>query len=358
MNIGILTFHWATNYGAVLQCYALQTFLISAGHTVEIINYKPRQYDESLYKFLRNRKFLHLIEYMHYIKKERSIEQFRNEYLHLTPRIYTCDEISNIALKYDAIIAGSDQVCNPSFLMNGEGHDIITPTYFLGFNYSGLKIGYALSFGCVEYPKDALEYAKKYINNFKYISVRESTGVSIVHSMGRDDSILVPDPTILMTQSFYCDIVNKSGCKLSTSFIFCFFIRYVKDRKSAVKSKHLKEGVLWNNEDGDYTIQGWLYKIRYASYVITDSFHCVVMCLKLHKSFIVVTEQKGYVGMNDRMYTLLSKLNIESVIVYKNDFISLDNIDNKLLVFDWEQIDKKLEELSAIGQEYLTNKIL
>ena len=32
MNIGILTFHWATNYGAVLQCYALQSYLTSIGH--------------------------------------------------------------------------------------------------------------------------------------------------------------------------------------------------------------------------------------------------------------------------------------------------------------------------------------
>lgn len=57
MNIGILTFHWATNYGAVLQCYALQSYLTSIGHNVKVINYKPRQYDESLYKFLRYRKF-------------------------------------------------------------------------------------------------------------------------------------------------------------------------------------------------------------------------------------------------------------------------------------------------------------
>ena len=41
MKIGILTFHWATNYGAVLQCYALQEYLRDQGHVVEIINYKP-----------------------------------------------------------------------------------------------------------------------------------------------------------------------------------------------------------------------------------------------------------------------------------------------------------------------------
>ena len=41
MKIGILTFHWASNYGAVLQAYALQEHLRQAGHAVEIINYQP-----------------------------------------------------------------------------------------------------------------------------------------------------------------------------------------------------------------------------------------------------------------------------------------------------------------------------
>ena len=43
MKIGIITFHWATNYGAILQAYALQNYLIEFGHDVEIINYRPRK---------------------------------------------------------------------------------------------------------------------------------------------------------------------------------------------------------------------------------------------------------------------------------------------------------------------------
>ena len=50
MKIGILTFHWATNYGAVLQCYALQTYLESLGHKVNVINYKPSFFDEDASK--------------------------------------------------------------------------------------------------------------------------------------------------------------------------------------------------------------------------------------------------------------------------------------------------------------------
>lgn len=42
MKIGIITFHWAANYGAVLQAYALSSYLKSKGCAVEIINYRPR----------------------------------------------------------------------------------------------------------------------------------------------------------------------------------------------------------------------------------------------------------------------------------------------------------------------------
>ena len=41
MKIGILTFHCAVNYGAVLQAYALQEILRSLGHEVYVIDYRP-----------------------------------------------------------------------------------------------------------------------------------------------------------------------------------------------------------------------------------------------------------------------------------------------------------------------------
>ena len=54
MKIGILTFHWATNYGAILQSYALQHTLTDMGHDVEIINYKPQNYDLGVGSFFHN----------------------------------------------------------------------------------------------------------------------------------------------------------------------------------------------------------------------------------------------------------------------------------------------------------------
>ena len=45
-KIGILTFHNAVNYGAILQCYALQNALEQRGYNVEVIDYTPLYFNK------------------------------------------------------------------------------------------------------------------------------------------------------------------------------------------------------------------------------------------------------------------------------------------------------------------------
>lgn len=351
MKIGILTFHWATNYGAVLQCYALQSFLEAQGHDVKVINYKPHQYDDNIFTFLRFCKFLRLKDYFNNRKKESVLMDFRNSHLHQTERVYSFKDIVPIVSQFDAIVSGSDQVMNPSFLMSGEGDGKISPTYFLGFPFNGKRIGYALSFGCVAYPEKARNVAAKYIKDFDIISVRENTGIDIVKQMGRNDTFVVPDPTLLMESKFYHSLADESLTQKYTSYGYCFFIRHIVERKSAINGILNNKRILWNNEDGDYTIQGWLDKIKQAKYVITDSFHCVVMCLKLHKPFIVVTEDKGNKGMNDRFYTLLDKLSLSERIIYKAQLSDILKFQNG--VIDWQQVDYSITQTNMVVDNIL-----
>ena len=350
MKIGILTFHWATNYGAVLQCYALQEYLKSLGNEVEIINYKPHLFDDNVFTFLRFRKFLHIGDYLNNCKKEAALNDFRSSRLHQTERIYACKDMAYIANRYDAIVSGSDQVVNPSFLLNGEGKGTVSPTYFLGFPFDGKRIGYALSFGCVKYPQECVEIAKPFMAKFDKISTRETTGVKIVKAMGRNDAVVVPDPTLLLSSTEYEKLANDSQVN-NFPEIYCFFIRHIAERKQALKSLTLKGSLLWNNEDGDYSLEGWLAKIKHANFVITDSFHCMVMCLKLHTPFAVVTELEGNTGMNDRLFTLLGLLDLEYRIVYKGDVSKIKAIVNTDI--NWDFVDLKLEDYKSIGAEFL-----
>lgn len=351
MKIGILTFHWATNYGAVLQCYALQEYLKSLGHEVEVINYKPSQYDESLYKFLRYRKFFHIKEYVSTLKMEKELVCFRDNHLNMTNRVFTCDSMASVAAQYDVIISGSDQVLNPSFLMGGEGAHRITPTYFLDFPFEGKRVGYALSFGCVSYPEQAMKEARRHINVFDHISVRESSGIRIVAEMGRKDTVVVSDPTLLMSSSFYHSLADEGQVSNDERYIYSFFIRHIAERKCALATIFSRRKLIWNNEDGSRSVQNWLYKIKQAEFVVTDSFHCMVMCLKLHKPFAVVTELEGNVGMNDRLYTLLSRMGMKKCIVHKHQCHAILTMSDD--VYDWRIVDNELEKLRVIGQDYL-----
>lgn len=72
MKTGIMTFHRAINYGAVLQTYALQHVLNELNLENEVIDYRSRTI-ESMYDifhpFLRNIKTLDFIPRMK--KKEK-----------------------------------------------------------------------------------------------------------------------------------------------------------------------------------------------------------------------------------------------------------------------------------------------
>lgn len=104
MKIGILTFHWATNYGAVLQCYALQIYLEAMGHEVHVINYKPRLYDYTLWNYIRFRSFLHHNSYINSKRKEKVLQRFRDQHLNLTSRIYKKTDIPDAISDYGIVI--------------------------------------------------------------------------------------------------------------------------------------------------------------------------------------------------------------------------------------------------------------
>ena len=145
----------------------------------------------------------------------------------------------------------------------------------------------------------------------------------------------------------------RSGiASLYDSYIYSFFIRNVKERKLAINEQLTKKNILWNNEDGDYTMQGWLSKIKNSQFVITDSFHCMVMCLKLHKPFVVVTEKEGNVGMNDRFYTLLEKMLLDKVLINKKNINCFSKFFDE--IYNWDKIDDILENYSKIGGTFLS----
>ena len=114
MKIGILTFHNVLNYGAILQCYALQNVVKNLGHDTSVIGFNPDEIvaPYRLYAPL-SRISSHLIKLKSFVyltlisraycKRKSAFKSFLKKYIRL----------SNPKESFDCIIYGSDQIWNP-----------------------------------------------------------------------------------------------------------------------------------------------------------------------------------------------------------------------------------------------------
>lgn len=342
MKIGILTFHWATNYGAILQAYALQEYLTQYGNDVSIIDYKPVQYDFSWRTILRHpAHLLHLRKSLIRIQKERKLDDFRRRYLHLTDRYCSHEKLKGIIQEYDVLISGSDQVLNPYYTLHGEGCP--TSVYYLDFPETNcLKLGYALSFGCVRYPDEAISYARKFIQNFDLISVREDTGVEILSQLEYSDKpAVVPDPTILLGSRLFQNI-NFRGERYDRDYVCVYMLR-------RCLTYHIENSVYIDELHKAYSMEEWLSLIRESKALVTNSYHGMIMAILMHVPFIIELEDNDGAGMNDRMVTLLSRLGLLSRINISNDFQRLLEDSD----IDWDNVELKLAEYRKEGECFL-----
>ena len=181
MKAGILTFHSADSYGAVLQARALVEVLRSLGHDASVIDYAPA-YLTKPYRLWRNDWWKHpvgtaknLANSFAVARRRRGFQAFR-EGMHLTP--FPPEGL-------DAVIIGSDQVWN-RHLNGGEllwfAHDPV-------FDHTR-NIAYAASTGSVPLP-EGVDFGR-----FHRLSVREPRLQAELAARGFA-STLVLDPVLL-----------------------------------------------------------------------------------------------------------------------------------------------------------------
>ena len=199
MRIAIVTFHSSQNYGAVLQCYALQTVLIEMGHDIEIIDRLFDKFNIPSYRFKRVKKVI----FPNYF------ERFREKFLKLSEHINSQQDLYDIQNRYDVIITGSDQIWNFDCIKKMGYY------YYLDWvtSLNVRKISYAVSFG-----KDAFELSDEVkkkvtgcLKGFSSISVREKSGIDICQNMLGLKADYDLDPTLLLSADDY------NSCLLYTS---------------------------------------------------------------------------------------------------------------------------------------------
>ena len=343
-KIGTITFHWATNYGGVLQAYALQQALMKLGEDTEIIDYVP--FRVRAWIVLDNVKGRRFGEF----KKERSIARFRKERLRLSKRRFASDRsLKKAGSDYTHIITGSDQVWNYSFVTtHGKKPKL---SYFLDFAGEDVKkLSYAASFGADKMPADYSGLVRSQLERFSAISVREDTGLEIIRGMGLP-ACRVCDPTALLTREDYEKLLPEKG--LGAPYVCSYLIHEGQATAKAVESavRELRSDLALRRTSPDDGVTEWLGGISRAELVVTNSFHGVMLSLLMGTPFIAVPVE-GW-SMNARVENILRSTGTLQRLVSSADKEAVRKACEAPI--DWDKANAALEGLRREGYEYLEN---
>ena len=221
-KIGILTFQRAHNYGAVLQAYALSTYLKKFNLDVEIVDYWP-DYRKGMYDlFDVNFKQKSLTKNLKEIIK--TIIGFRKKYIRYNKfKKFISNELglknkksfnkgNQISSSYDYLFFGSDQIWRYNEFLSYKGLD---PVYW-GEYPSGnkvKKIAYAASMGILNPELLDKNKISKYLANFNSLAVREEVLKNYVKPLTNTSVEHVLDPVFLINPKEWRTLANKSGYK-------------------------------------------------------------------------------------------------------------------------------------------------
>ena len=342
MKIGILSLVLNTNYGGILQTYALQTILERMGHEVVVLDKDCNLHRGLVRKILSFCRFLvrkisgqkvQFITDKEYNQAKSEREQFTrafiNRYIHTRKvKSITHDTLMDV----DAIVVGSDQVWRPRYFKKQWKSEIENAFLKFAENRNIRRIAYAASFGTDEweYTKGETIECSRLLKTFNVVSVRENSAVEICKSkLGRYDAIRVLDPTLLLSKQDYIKLVENSKVPNSHGNLMC----YVLDRTDEIQNlidKIAKERGLTpfyaNSKIPGNTnpqlvqiqppLEGWLRGFMDAEFVVTDSFHACIFSIIFGKPFIVIgNKERGMARFN----TLLSMFSSEEHLISSSE---------------------------------------
>ena len=360
MKAGIVTINDDNNYGNKLQNYAVQIFLENNNIDVKTIKNMPNinNKEKSKLKYYKKRLRNHLHKIKMGLKninkpnkRKKKFLEFNKENIKFTKLVFNINN-KNIVKKYDYFIAGSDQVWNPTF---GRLSDFD----LLNFAKPEQRIAFSASFGISKLPENCKEKAKKELQKYKAISVREDTGKKIVEELTkREDVQVLVDPTMLLTSEEWDKVAKKpEQLKDNKKYILNYFLGELSDKRKKeiqeVAEKNDCEIINILDENSPFYQTGpseFLYLEKNAFLICTDSFHSCVFATLFNKPFIVFDREDAMEKMNSRLETLLKKFKLEDRW-YNN------KIEEEQLKIDYTEAYKILESEREKAKIFINNAI-
>ena len=313
MKVGILTFHEADSYGAVLQAYALQQTLAKLGADSEFVKIQmpqtaiqPQNATGAAAIFARRMQ-------AESKKREALFAAFRQAHMRISHSYQPADPIDN---DYDCFIAGSDQIWN--FRIPGAD-----ARYFLPFAKPEKRYSYAASFGADALPEKAKTWAATQLSQFQNISVREESGCQIVKELTGRQAQVCLDPTLLPDRADWEALTQQEA---APAYVLLFLLKYDEVLVAKAREEAEKRGIqlrtvtaafmpqmgmnAWNTTG----VTDWLSAIRNAQCVFTNSFHGMVFSLIFGRNFHVQRLTGELSSRNGRLEELLSFLDLSDAL--------------------------------------------
>ena len=181
------------------------------------------------------------------------------------------------------------------------------------------KISYAASFGVSEIPLDRVKYYAEKLKTFSALSVREKHAARIVKDLTNREATVVLDPTLLLKASEWKIVENKSKYMPKSKYVFVYALgtmcQRFKDKIRSLEKEYVIFDVRAIQKNGRELPIGpaeFLYLLRNADFVLTDSFHATVFSILYHKRFI--TFNRLGINMNSRIKSLAELIDIQEWI--------------------------------------------
>lgn len=351
------------NAGASLQAYALQRYLMSLGHEVFIIDYKPSylkhyilwggaygKYNKPLIKVAYSLAHLPKRIIAWHEPRKKKFDSFTRKYLNVTKKRY----VNNNELKVnppdaDIFFAGSDQIWNTLF---SNGKD---PAFYLDFVPDGaITASYAASFATSSIDKKYREFVKEKLQRLDYISVRESSGLTILEELGITGGVKVMDPVFLLDKGTWEKLlVNKEKPREKYIFVYSFEGEdLIRDCALALsKETGYKIYTLQNLGYGNRSYESagpieFLNLVYCAEYVLSNSFHATAFSIIFQKKFWVFNRKES---INSRMKDLLEVLGIGERLISR-----IEEFNKQMYTkICYDTINKKRIREVKISKEYI-----
>lgn len=376
MRIGILTLPLHTNYGGILQAYALQTVLERMGHQVVVFDTPNKDFLPPFWKIplsLTKRTIwkvfgrIDRIFIEHYHNKTRpviakNIQPFIDKYIHRK----VIRKFTNLQSEdYDAIIVGSDQVWRVVYFPGmWLGQQIENAYLAFAQNWNVKRIAYAASFGTDnwEYDEKQTEKCGKFLHKFDAVSSREMNGVNLCKIKFNVDAQHVLDPTMLLNMDDYKVLFQKANTPKSEGTLLNYVLDETDEINSLINNVAVEKNLVpfaVNNpfEYNELTplpqriktsVETWLRGFYDAEFVITDSFHACVFSIIFKKQFVVIGNKER--GMS-RFESLLKMFDLEDRLI--DSEFNLSNLQR----IDYYTVYKKYDVLREKSMFFLLNSL-